>query len=269
MPYKYNESCRNGIKKPRYKVTNWHGNRLRQRGDCTIRFTETIAKWRSAKKGLRDWPQEIGIAIETAWFIHPIFYLPLRQAEVLINSLAGIMKADIAIPGFSNISKRSITLPLYILTKAIEVAGRFVSVDASRLRNYGKDEWPLEKHEVPARLSWHKLPLAIDENHQVPACELTTPKVGAPTAIPELLARIGAPFETFIGNGEPISHAILDKQANAQEGHFAAQDSNLYSRAIHNETSLFKPPSNMDAWWAAENEYNLRFWHATLSAHFR
>ena len=53
--------------------------------------------------------------------------------------------------------------------------GSIVIVDSTGLKVYGKDEWHQEKHNVSARRTWRKLHLAIDENHQVLACELTTP----------------------------------------------------------------------------------------------
>ena len=90
-----------------------------------------------------------------------------------MNSLARVMKADITISDFSSISKRSITLPRHILTKAME-PGSIVIVDSTGFKVYGKDEWHQEKHDVPARRTWRRLHLAIDENHNVLACALTT-----------------------------------------------------------------------------------------------
>jgi hypothetical protein len=223
MPYKYNESRRHKIKKCRYKVTNWHdyNNGLRQRGDFTIWFTEeALADWHPAKTGARGRPQEYSdIAIETAVFIRQVFHLPLRQTEGFMNSLARVMKAEITIPDFSSISKRSITLSRHILTKAME-PGSFVIVDSTGLKVYGKDEWHQEKHDVPTRRTSRRLHLALDENHNVLACELTTPEVGDLTAVPGLLDQITTPFDTFMGgvayDGEPVSQAVLNKQPNAQ-----------------------------------------------------
>jgi hypothetical protein len=112
MPYKHNESRRHKIKKSGYKVTNWHdyNNGLRKRGDFTIWFTEeAVVDWHPAKAGARGRPKKYSdIAIETAVFIRQVFHLPLRQTEGLLNSLARVMKAEITIPDFSSISKRSI-----------------------------------------------------------------------------------------------------------------------------------------------------------------
>ncbi len=223
MPYKHNENRRQKIEKSRYKVTNWHeyNNGLRRRGDITIWFTEAaIAEWRPAMTGARGRPQEYSdIAIETASFIRQVFYLPLRQTEGFMNSLARIMKVDITIPDFSSISKRSIALPRHILTKATK-PGSLVIVDSTGLKVYGKDEWYQEKHDVPARRTWRKLHLAVDDFHQLLACELTTPEVGDPTVVPDLLVQIDTPFDTFIADGaydgEPVSRAILNQQPDAQ-----------------------------------------------------
>ena len=223
MPYKHNESRRHKIEKSRYKVTNWHeyNNGLRRRGDITIWFTEAaIAEWRPTRTGARGRPQEYSnLAIETALFIRQVFHLPLRQTEGFMNSLAGIMKVDITIPDFSSLSKRSIKLPRHTLTKAME-PGSLVIVDSTGLKVYGKDEWHREKHGALARRTWRKLHLAVDENHQLLACELTTPEVGDPTAVPDLLVQIDTPFDTFIADGaydgEPIFLAVLNQQPDAQ-----------------------------------------------------
>jgi hypothetical protein len=57
------------------------------------------------------------IAIETAVFIRQVFHLPLRQTEGFMDSLARVMKAEITIPDFSSISKRSIIV--YVLQTRI------------------------------------------------------------------------------------------------------------------------------------------------------
>jgi len=137
-----------------------------------------------------------------------------------MNSLRRIMKSTIWIPDFSSISKHSISIPRHVPSHALE-PGSLMIVDSTGLKVYGKDEWHQEKHDVPARRTWRKLHLAIDEHHQILACELTTPEVGDPSAVADLLTQIATPFETFIGDGaydgEPVSQAVLNQQPNARE----------------------------------------------------
>src|ERR1700732_4265003 len=221
MPYKHNESRRHKIEKARYKVTNWpeYNKALRQRGDITIWFTEeAFAAYRLAKTGARGRPQEYSdLAIETALFIRQVFHLPLRQTEGFMNSLTRLMKSTISIPDYSSISKRSISIPRHVLSQALE-PGSLVIVYSTGLKVYGKDEWHQEKHDVPARRTWRKLHLAIDEHHQVLACELPTPEAGDPSAVADLLAQSTPPPRPLTGegpgDGEPVSRAVLDHQPN-------------------------------------------------------
>lgn len=223
MPFKHNESRSHKFIKPKYKVTNWpeYNDSLRQRGDITIWFTEAaINEWRPTKTGARGRPQEYSDhAIETALLIRQVFHLPLRQTEGFMHSMTRLMNAAISIPDFSSISRRSIELPRHVLSKARQ-SGSLVIVDSTGLKVYGKDEWHQEKHAVLARRTWRKLHLAVDENHEILACELTTPEVGDPSAVTDLLDQIDTPFETFMGDGafdgESTSQAVLSKQPDAQ-----------------------------------------------------
>jgi hypothetical protein len=223
VPYKHSEDRRQKFEKPLYKVTNWpkYNAALKRRGDFTMWFTaEAIAAWCPTKTGARGRPTKYSnVSIETALFIHQFFHLALRQTEGFMNSLARALKVQISIPNFSCISKRSIGLPRHALSKFLEL-GSFVIVDSTGLKVYGKDEWHQEKHDVAARRTWRKLHLAIDEHHQVLACELTTPDVSDTTAVPDLLDQITTPFETFMGDGaydgEPVAQTVLAKQPGAQ-----------------------------------------------------
>jgi transposase len=223
MPYKHNAKIRDKFDKPRYKVTNWstYNNALRKRGSFTVYFTEEAkAGWHPPKMGSRGSPQKYSaLAIETSLMIRQVFRLPLRQTQGFMNSIVAALGIDITIPDFSCLSKRSINIPRQQLTKELE-AGSIIIVDSTGLKVYGKDEWNQEKHGVAARRTWLKLHLAVDENHQIIACELTTPETGDPTAVPDLLAQIDTSFETFIADGaydgDPVSQAVLSQQPNAQ-----------------------------------------------------
>jgi hypothetical protein len=90
--------------------------------------------------------------------------------------------------------------------------------DSTGLKVYGQDEWHQEKHTVQAKRTWGKLPIAIDEKHQVLACDLTTKEVGDPSALPALLKQVDA-FDTFMAVGaydtEPSYQQIKQKSPDA------------------------------------------------------
>src|SRR4051812_32980128 len=194
---------------------------LRKRGDITVWFTEeAIQGGHPEKSGKRGRPLVYAdYAIATALLIREVFKLPLRQTEGFMNSIASLMKADIGIPEFSSIAKRSGKLPRLILNKALK-PGSQVIIDSTGLKVFGKDEWHQEKHGVSPKRTWRKLHLAVDEHHQWIAVELTTPEVGDPSAVPDLLKQIDTDFDKVIADGaydgDPVSQAVLEKQPEVQ-----------------------------------------------------
>lgn len=223
MPYKHNEKRRHKIQKSQYKVTNWkaYNQSLRNRGNITVWFTEeAIQQWTPEKTGGRGRPLTYSEhAIATTLLIRKVFHLPLRQTEGFLKAIATLMGTNIQIPDFSSLSKRSAGLPRLVLNKAME-PGNHVIVDSTGLKVYGQDEWHQEKHAVSPRRTWRKLHLAVDEKHQVIAVELTTPEVGDPSSVPDLLGQLDSNFDTVIADGaydtEAVSQAILEKQPEAQ-----------------------------------------------------
>src|SRR5258708_22805733 len=63
---------------------------------------------------------------------------------------------------------------------------------------------------------------------------LTTPEVGDPTAVPDLLTQMVTPFETFMGDGaydgEAVLRAVLEPSIQRSGGRSTAQDGHLFSR---------------------------------------
>jgi len=110
---------------------------LRNRGDITIWFTQdAIDNGRPAKTAGRGRPVVYSDhAIETAMLIRQVFKLALRQTEGLMTSIARIMGAAIAIPDFSCISKRTVELPVILLTQPMK-PGSVVIVDSTGLKVY-------------------------------------------------------------------------------------------------------------------------------------
>ncbi len=160
-------------------------------------------------------------------FIRRVFKLPLRQTEGFMISIVQVMKTRIAIPDFSSISMRSVELPRFLINKAMK-PGNVVIVDSAGLNVYRKDEWHQKNHAVPTRRTWRKLHLAVDEKHQIMGCKLTTPEVGDPAAVPDLLAQIPPDFEIFMGegayDGDPVLQAVQTKKAQRHGDYSTAQD---------------------------------------------
>jgi len=108
-----------------------------------------------------------------------LLHLSLCQTEGFMNSLSRLLKSTISIPDFISVSKRSISLPRHVLSRAMEPGG-LVIADATGFKVYGEDEWHQEKHDVATRRTCRKLHLAVDVHHQIVACELTMFRVTRP-----------------------------------------------------------------------------------------
>jgi len=126
------------------------------------------------------------LAIEYCLMLRQVYKLPLRQTEGFLKSLITLMGLDIKAPDYSCLSKRSIGLKLKKLIDTIMPGSHFI-IDSTGLKIFGKDEWHQAKHSVKAKRSWRKAHLAIDQNHQIIANDLTDNNVGDVTAVDALL----------------------------------------------------------------------------------
>ena len=223
MPYKHADPCRHKFKKMKYKVTNWaqYNEALRQRGDINVWMSEeAINNWHETKKNYsgRGRPKTYSdIAVQVCLLFRQLYSLPLRQTQGFMRSLLRLMALPFDMMDFSNISKRSDGLSFERLIDSID-PGSHILVDSTGLKVYGQDEWHQEKHKVQAKRTWRKLHIAIDEKHQVLACDLSTKEVGDPSALPTLLEQIDA-FDIFMADGaydgEPSYQQIKQKSPDA------------------------------------------------------
>ena len=182
MPYKHSEERRHKFEKSRYKVTNWpeYNAALKRRGDFTMWFTD---------EAIAEWcPAKTGARGR-----------PMKYSNIAIETALFMRQVF-------HLALRQTESFMNSLARALKVEISIPDFSCISKRSTG--------------CTWRKLHLAIDEHHQVLACELTTPEVGDTTVVPELLGQITTPFETFMGDGaddgNPVAQAVLAKQANAQ-----------------------------------------------------
>ena len=177
-----------------------------------------------------------------------------------MRSLIQLMELPIKAPDYSLLSKRSIGLELQRLADSVE-AGSYIIIDSTGLKMYGHDEWHQEKHKIKANRTWRKLHLAIDENHQIIAAQLTDKSVGDTTAFPDLLAQVEA-FDQLIADGaydgDPIYDAILSQNTEADIiiplPNNAAKDSSSHAQR-NNHTEYIDQHGRMN--WQKRFNYGL------------
>jgi hypothetical protein len=135
---------------------------------------------------------------------------PLRQTEGLLQSIADVLKIDIAIPDHTTLSRRGGGLT--VLPKRIDRAEPLhLLVDSTGLKIYGEGEWLDQKHGIRSRRRWRKLHLGVDSNtHEVVAVELTLDDVGDVAEVPALLDQIGADVASMTADGAYDGQVVYD-----------------------------------------------------------
>jgi hypothetical protein len=132
-----------------------------------------------------------------------------------MRSIARLLGAEIAVPDFSTLSRRSNGLILQTAPQENSQATIHLAVDSTGLKIFGEGEWLEEKHKTKGkRRSWRKLHLGLDlVSGEIVCSELTTDEVGDPTALPELLDQVDSPVDLFFAdgayNGEPTSDFLV------------------------------------------------------------
>ena len=169
---------------------------------------------------------------------------PLRQTEGLLQSIADVLKIDIAIPDHTTLSRRGGGLT--VLPKRIDRAEPLhLLVDSTGLKIYGEGEWLDQKHGIRSRRRWRKLHLGVDSNtHEVVAVELTLDDVGDVAEVPALLDQIGADVASMTADGAYRWPGRLRRRCRASSksvGHCSAPD---HSRFRWNDSNSARQASH-------------------------
>ena len=219
MPHKFNADRRDKILKQKQRVTNWaeYNEGLRRRGDLTVWINEdAIGLWSAARRTTRGGQRRYSnLAIELCLTLGMVFKQPLRQTQGLMRSIARLLGAEIAVPDFSTLSRRSNGLILQTAPQENSQATIHLAVDSTGLKIFGEGEWLEEKHKTKGkRRSWRKLHLGLDlVSGEIVCSELTTDEVGDPTALPDLLDQVDSPVDLFLADGaydgEPTSDLLV------------------------------------------------------------
>jgi hypothetical protein len=132
-----------------------------------------------------------------------VFKQPLRQTQGLMRSIATLLGAEIAVPDFSTLSRRSNGLILRPRPRTDNQASIQLVVDSTGLEIFGEGAWLEEKHKTNAKSkSWRKLHLGLDLVSGAIVCSgLTTDDIGDTTALPGLLDQVNGPADLFLADG--------------------------------------------------------------------
>lgn len=195
------------VKKAQYRVRNWatYNKSLVQRGAITLWISEAVlAAWHPVVEGRRERGGQMRYsdqAIECLLMLKAVYRLPYRQTVGLGQSVLGLLGADVTVPDYTTLCKRSSDLPVTLALSASD-GPKHIVVDSSGLKVYGEGEWKVRMHGFSKHRTWRKLHLSIDEsNHEIQAVVLTEAGVDDAEAGQQLLADTPGTIGQLSGDG--------------------------------------------------------------------
>lgn len=130
-----------------------------------------------------------------------IYRLPYRQTAGFGQSVIDLLGADVRVPDYTTLCKRSVALAVSLPTSNPNEPKHIV-VDSTGLKVYGEGEWKVRQYGYSKRRTWRKLHLSVDENtHEIQALVLTEAGVDDAEAGKQLVNDTPGEIEQVSGDG--------------------------------------------------------------------
>jgi hypothetical protein len=236
-------------KKALYRVQNWaaYNKSLVQRGSITVWISEeVIAGWQPKPEGLRQRGGQVQYserAIECLLTLRAVFKLPYRQTEGFGQSVMELLDADVKVPDYTTLCKRSTDLDVALPSDRTE--GAHIVVDSTGLKIYGEGEWKVRQHGYSKRRTWRKLHLSVNEATQhIEAVVLTEASVDDAEAGRQLLDETPGPIEQVSGDGSYDKRKFYEACTDREVDHIAVPPQRNARIWQHGNSS--KPPLPRD-----------------------
>jgi hypothetical protein len=180
-----------------YRVRNWgeYNKALIKRGSITFWFNEDVMKsWYAKPDGKKGRARTYSeAAIECCALLRLWFNKPLRGTQGLMISLLELLKVDLKVPCYSQVSRREKTLLLKLKHSVREPI--HVVLDGTGLKVFGEGEWKVRQHSYSKRRMWRKLHIGLDvETQEVVMAELTDNHIGENKLLVPLLEQYADGF---------------------------------------------------------------------------
>lgn len=189
--------------KKQYRIRNWHvyNESLVQRGSLDVWLSkEAIREWYADsmhKVGAQ--PVYSNLAISTVLTMQKLFHLPLRAVEGFVRSVFRMTNISLDVPDYSTLSRRGDDL-MVLLTKR-KKEKTVIIVDGSGAKVFGEGEWKVRQHGYSKRRTWKKIHIAIDEDGEIRATEMTSNATHDSEVVRDLFSQEDAVIEAFAGDG--------------------------------------------------------------------
>lgn len=144
-------------------------------------------------------PVYADLAISTILTIQKLFHLPLRAVEGFVGSVFRMTAVSLPVPNYSTLSRRGDGLAVLLVKRKKEKT--VLIVDGSGAKVFGEGEWKVRQHGYSKRRTWKKIHIAVDEEGEIRAEDMTVNDTHDSEAVPELFSQESAKIEVFAGDG--------------------------------------------------------------------
>ena len=189
-----------------YRIRNWpeYNRSLIQRGSITVWFDEKAVKnwfssYHTCKAGRpATYSDE---AILMILILREVYGRSLRSLQGF-ESLFKIMRLDLPVPSYSQISRRAKSLHKRVghLTQGRKAC--HIIFDSTGLKVHGEGEWKVKVHGKSKRRTWRKFHIGIDaETQDIVCCELTGNEKGDAETAERMLGKLPCKIKSARGDG--------------------------------------------------------------------
>lgn len=194
-------------KEPIYRIQNWpeYNKALIQRGSITVWIDDNAVKnWFSSHHTCKAGRPATysDQAILMILILREVYGRSLRSLQGFVQSFFRMMKLDLPVPSYSQISRRAKSLHKRINRLTQGKKARHIIFDSTGLKVYGEGEWKVKVHGKGKRRTWRKLHIGIDaETQEVMCCELTENSKGDAEIAERMLGNLPCKIKSARGDG--------------------------------------------------------------------
>lgn len=204
------------IKKATYRIRNWsaYNQSLVQRGSITLWVSEEVLEgWHPEIEGNRSRGGQLQYsdqAIECLLMLKAVYHLPYRQTVGFGQSVLDLLGADVCVPDYTTLCKRSADLQVCVPTSTLNEP-KHIIMDSTGMKIYGEGEWKVRQHGYSKRRTWRKLHLSVNaDNHEIEAVVLSEAGVDDAEAGKQLLAETRGEIEQVSADGSYDKRKFYD-----------------------------------------------------------
>jgi len=252
-----------------YRIRNWtaYNAALVQRGSLKVWLSpESQGAWYAQATGAPGAPAVYSdAAITCVLSIRKLFHLPLRQTEGFVRSAFKQSGTTLKAPDYTTLSRRGRYLLVKLPKKDKEKT--IIVVDSSGVKVYGEGEWKVRQHGPSKRRKWKKIHVAIDENGEVRAADVSDEGTTDADATESLLNQEEAQITAFHGDGGYDKRKVYQALQQRAVRHVAIPPQHNAKIWQHGNTKA--PPHPRDANLRAIRKHGRRRWQEISGYHRR